>query len=354
MHRQLRGTVIRVVLLLTLLPSSLQAAELLQNGDFAKGLAGWEARSHKEFQAIKPRIGRATGGNVVSVSISKPAAPGYLVLSQEVDVKSQKTYRFSAEMRLQGDGPVVMVVRQIRDPADIYGCRMQMKPAANWQRFELTFQATSIDPSNPPYARIGVGGIKGRIDIRNCSLMEVSGVQVRNKVRGDLKQIELEAAKPQSAARKPAKSADAAELVAAFTASNMKARKEYEKQTVELSGRLTRVTAGPRGTSIIELEGGRVKILAGDGVVSEEDSGFIKEELAAAKRRIDGFGDYARQERISTRERKARELDAYPRVVITGTFVGYRSSAVTFRNGRDFSVSGGEELPTVKPKRKKR
>jgi hypothetical protein len=191
------------------------------------------------------------------------------------------------------------------------------------------------------------------VEVRRCSLEAVTdAITVRNKKVGDLTQVELAGASSAKSAR-PAKAVEAKTLVAEFAASSMKARKVYDKKRLAISGRLTRVTPGSRGSTILELDGGAVKILSARDVDSADDAAFIKSELAAAKRRIDAYGDYARKERFSTSERKARELDAYPRVSITATFAGYRSNAANFKDGVDLSVSRGDDLPTLAPKKKR-
>jgi hypothetical protein len=340
----------RIFLLSMYMVSSLAATELLTNGDFSADLQGWRVFSHKEFRHVKPRVIRADSGNVVSVTIKKAAAQGYFGYTQPVEVKSNMFYRFSGEIRAVGEGAVTMIVRQEREPGDRYGCGRQVKPTRDWQRFELTFQTPEIDTDNPPIARFGLGGFQGRIDLRNASLVALGKeTKVRNKKAGDLQVVLLEEA-TEAPSGPPADSIEASELVAAFAASSMKARKVYDKKTLAISGRLTRLTAGSRGASVIELEGGAIKVQA---EVGEEDAAFIKEELDAAKGRIRAFADYARAERLSSKERKVRELDAYPSVTVTGTFAGYRSNAALFAKGRDLSVSGGEELPTVKKKKRR-
>jgi hypothetical protein len=341
----------RTLLIFLFWAASLAASDLISNGDFSADLQHWRVQSHPEMRHIKPRVMRATTGNVATVTIKKAAAQGYLGYVQEVEVKSNTHYRFTAEIRGVGEGAAAMVVRQEKKPGDRYGCGRGFKPTRNWQRYEVTFVAPSIDPSNPPNARIGVGGFQGRIDLRNVSLVELPGdTVVRNKTGGDLKQVVLEEAAPAEDVAEPDATVDAAELVAEFTASSMKARKTYDKKTLAISGRLTRVTAGSRDASVLELEGGAIKVQA---ELSEEDLDFITRELKAAKERIDDFADYARAERIASKERKVRELDAYPSVTVTGTFTGYRSNAALFRDGRDLSVSGGEELPKVTKKRRR-
>ena len=102
---------------------------------------------------------------------------------------------------------------------------------------------------------------------------------------------------------------------------------------------MTALSRGTGGNSVLELDGGAIKVQA---KVSDEDLAYLKEELAAAKTRIRDFANSARKQRLSTRERKAREVVAYPSVDCVGVIAGYRGGAVLIRDGSELSFSQGQ------------
>lgn len=114
-----------------------------------------------------------------------------------------------------------------------------------------------------------------------------------------------------------------------------------------LSGRLTRITDGSLGGATLEFEGGRVRVELPKGVLSADHARFAQGELATAKRRISAFGAYARQQGLSSKERRSREFDACPTVEVLANFANYSNNIVTFRNGAPLNLSKGKDLPSL-------
>ena len=322
-----------LIVMLLLFSGVASAVEMLDNADFANGLQGWRYHHHEDHRDVEAEIGREAGQPQLSFQTRVAARAPYMMLSQMVDVVEGKTYRYSVEARIQGEGRAFLAVKQLERPFASNGCHMPLAADESWQRFEVTFKASGIETAKPPHALIMMGEVRGRVSVRNASLVPVEA-EVTSP-RGHLKIVPLQ----EAAAASSSKRVDTKAMVADFAKSVSVARKTYGTDPIALGGHVTALSRGTGGNSVLELDGGAIKVQA---KVSDEDLAYLKEELAAAKTRIRDFANSARKQRLSTRERKAREVVAYPSVDCVGVIAGYRGGAVLIRDGSELSFSQGQ------------
>ncbi|MFT5131395.1 MAG: extradiol dioxygenase family protein [Rhodothermales bacterium] len=158
------------LLLLIFLATTLHGQELLENGNFRRGVESWRFNCNK-YKGVFPKVTRMDRKSVVYVQVPQAGASHDVLLAQDVAVENAGYYRLSVDLRMQAEGQVRLMVKQRSKPWKANGLYCAVKPTEKWQRFIAQFQAVDIDPDNPPVLRIDLGELKGSVMIRDCSLI---------------------------------------------------------------------------------------------------------------------------------------------------------------------------------------
>jgi hypothetical protein len=144
-----------IALLLIACAASVQ--QLLDDADFANGMQGWHDYNRGD---VKPQFGREGGKPLLSLQTKVAAGDPDPMLTQPVDITEGKTYRFSTELRVQGEDRVILSMKPMERPSAGYGCHLPVTPTAAWKHLEITFKGTTSDSPKPAHAFILMGEVR--------------------------------------------------------------------------------------------------------------------------------------------------------------------------------------------------
>ena len=309
--------ILRTAIVLLALP--LLGKELISNGDFRKGMTGWQLFTYNAFQGkVSPKIQRHEGKPTFVTEIPDIEATNNVLLHQFVNVEEGKTYKVSLECRVEDKGQMAIRVTQTKPPHDHYGCNRGIRPDTQWKRYEVTFKCKATDAQRPPALRVVMGHTRGKVFIRKVSVQELP-TRSQEHENGDLTITNLNAARK---AQPTSQATSATELAAAFTRDAASAEAAFKGTAVRVRGRVTKIEAALADDILIELDGGRVSILVAGGEISEDQERFVKGQLAAARRQS--------------------RPQAYPIAELTGAISGFRKDSVKMRQGKNVTFEKGQ------------
>ena len=156
--------------LISLLTLYATGGEMLQNGDFRRGVQGWRFNKDPSYEHCFPKVTRENGQSVVTINVPQVAKATAALLVQDVTVENDRFYELSVDLRMEAEEEVQLVCKQRGAPWKANGLFRKVTPTKRWQRFVMHFKGTNVDPENPPVFRIDLGLLKGKVHIRNCSL----------------------------------------------------------------------------------------------------------------------------------------------------------------------------------------
>ena len=181
---------ISLLLLSLLIPSSFaNGKEILPDPSFEKGLEVWGVKITEEYKgSVKPVVNEG----VFSIKVPNASKGAYLVLYSVAEMEDKKVYQLTLEMNLDKTNPIRFATND-REEKVKKGKKKKKKAPMNrddkivhmglyklvkditpgWKKHTLTFKSESISSKVTPHVKICLGGMKGKIEIRNCSLVEL-------------------------------------------------------------------------------------------------------------------------------------------------------------------------------------
>ena len=180
------------LLLLTLFVQSSFAGskEILPDPTFEKGLDVWGVKITEEYKgSVKP----AVIDGVFSIKVPNASKGAYLVLFSAAEMENDKVYQLTVEMNLDKTNPIRFATNDREEKSAKKKGKKKKKAPVNrddkilhmglyklvkaiepgWKKHTLTFKAESISSKVTPHVKICLGGMKGNVEIRNCSLVEL-------------------------------------------------------------------------------------------------------------------------------------------------------------------------------------
>jgi hypothetical protein len=165
--------------------------ELLPDPKFEKSLDVWGVKITEEYKGfVKP----AVNDGVFSIKVPNASKGSYLVLYSAAEMENDKVYQLTLEMNLDKTNPIRFATndREEKSPKKKGKKKKKKEPVKRddkivhmglyklvkdiepgWQKHTLTFKAESISSKVTPHVKICLGGMKGNVEIRNCSLVEL-------------------------------------------------------------------------------------------------------------------------------------------------------------------------------------
>ena len=183
----------KIILFVALCGQLLLGAEpknLLKNGDFKAGTAEWKLMKKDEFKKVKDPVVK---NGVLSVDVPQIASGSYLVLSSPLKIVNGETYKVRFDMKVEGKSDKIQVSANIDKKANSrthLGLYTGIKKIGEgWKRYTIHFKAAKIGSSTKPTFRFNIGAVKGKVSLRNCTVVKDASVQV-SKPKGTKPSIE--------------------------------------------------------------------------------------------------------------------------------------------------------------------
>ena len=223
-------------------------------------------------------------------------------------------------------------------------CLATMTPDGGWQRIEAKFTMRSIEDDEPPCLRIYLGQLKGRIEIRNCSLMEISEGPFQKTVAKVTRLEEAPAAKP--VASYEGLEVNVVAMAEEFAASMPKASKQYGGKILVVGGHVTSAKKAMRpGTYALELNWGAVRVIVGGNEFGKEQFEELEQNITDVRKGLKELEkeNKAKKDYVKPSSSEQRELDLprYPTVKCEGKLAYYRNKVVEISPTRKVSVTLG-------------
>jgi len=173
------------VLVLGLLCTTSQGAELLKNQNFQHGFVHWMLHVHKDMITK-----RSISNGVLNIQTQVAGSAANVQLMQNVSIQEGQQYQLSFEARHQGQAsPVKVLCMQRNKPYHNYGLNQTVHFSDTWSRYELTFTANRILKNNSPTLRLFLGNQAGLIQLKNFSLTPIKKEQTTTASQSQHPQI---------------------------------------------------------------------------------------------------------------------------------------------------------------------
>lgn len=143
--------------------------ELLANGTFAQGLAGWNLEKHSGKATAETAKGPE--GPLVRVKVEEPAKESWHVQLGHAGLKLAKDRPYTLRFRARSDAPASLGVNamQAHEPwRQHWTTQVQTRP--EWQTFEFVFGAHEAD-ANGRITFSGMGTRAGTVELADVSLV---------------------------------------------------------------------------------------------------------------------------------------------------------------------------------------
>jgi hypothetical protein len=134
---------------------------LLDNGDFGKGLAGWNGEQHDNARAQFERTDDFTGDRpAAKVTVTKAGTESWFVQLNHPGIKllPSTVYTMSFWAKARAPAKLAVSMMMAHDPWSNLGVSEEASASSQWKQFAYTFQTEAGDDN----ARFNFGGMGGK------------------------------------------------------------------------------------------------------------------------------------------------------------------------------------------------
>jgi len=306
--------------------------ELLVNGDFSKGLNGWNIVLFEEYKKLgtaPPAVRKGEHGPEVFASVMNKAAPNYVSINQPQALKNGKVYRFSAEVKSvgKGHGRISLYSGKVRK---VCGLGANFPGEKTWKRYECYFVAKHIPGGKAPHFHVSFAGLAGHFAVRKLSLKLTKRKFLSPDEDGVLKELPLKNA-PQLYT--------VAEVLEAFEADAAAANAKFKDQPIVLAEPLVAVSPGPTANQwMFSLAFGKAKLIGQKSEFLDAQITALAQTLNYSQTRFAALKRSSKWADMPAEEKEAQMRDTFPTLNASAWISEYRDGILLIGRSQDLVV----------------